>query len=90
MKHIVNNLITFLIALVGLIGGLIWIYISKWDMEPIILSVVSLLEIGGFIILRLIDEPNSDTKNSNLQNINNLKKVKKQINIQKNEGKIKM
>jgi hypothetical protein len=90
MKKIVNNLITFLIAIVGLVGGIIWIYISKWDMEPIILSVVSLLEIGGFIILRLIDEPNSETENKYQQNINNAKKVNKQINIQKNKGKIKM
>lgn len=90
MKKIVNNIITFLIALVGLIGGGIWGYFSNWEMEPIILMLISFIEIVGFLISRLFvgTEPEKETKYQ--QNITNKKKVDKQIVIQKNKGKIEM
>ena len=31
MKNIIRNTVTFLIAIVGLIGGLIWAYKSNWE-----------------------------------------------------------
>lgn len=88
MKKIINNIITFLIALVGLIGGGIWAYSSSWEMEPIILMAISAIEIVGFLILRLFVDSEADTKYQ--QNITNNKKVDKQIVIQKNKGKIEM
>ncbi|MGK0379649.1 MAG: hypothetical protein ACJA1Z_003477 [Patiriisocius sp.] len=90
MKTIVNNLITFLIALVGLIGGGIWAYSSNWEMEPIILMTVSAIEIIGFLILRLVVDPTTESETKNQQIITNKKKVKKQVVIQKNTGKIEM
>lgn len=88
MKKIVNNIITFLIALVGLIGGGVWAYSTNWDMEPLILMTISAIEIIGFLILRLFADFETETKYQ--QNITNKKKVDKQIIIQKNKGKIDM
>ena len=79
---------TFLIALVGLIGGGIWAYSSNWEMEPIILMAISTIEIIGFFVLRFFVDSESETKYQ--QNIINKKKVDKQIVIQKNKGKIDM
>lgn len=90
MKTVINNLIIFLIALAGLIGGGIWAYSSNWEMEPIILMTVSAVQIIGFIILRFVVEPAFEKESKNQQNITNKKKVEKQINIQKNKGKIEM
>ena len=90
MKTIVNNLITFLIALVGLIGGGIWAYSSNWEMEPIILVVLSTIQIIGFLILRFVVDPAEEPEVMDKQTTINKKKVKKQVNIQKNSGNIKM
>lgn len=90
MKTIINNLVTFLIALAGLIGGGIWAYSSNWEMEPIILMVVSTMQIIGFLTLRFFVESSSETEPKYQQNITNKKKIEKQINIQKNKGKIEM
>lgn len=90
MKKIVINIVTFLIALVGLIGGGIWAYSSNWEMEPIILMAISAIEIIGFLILRLFVNTASETETNFQQNIINKKKVNKQIIIQKNKGKIDM
>jgi nucleoside permease NupC len=90
MKKIINNLITFLISLAGLIGGGIWVYYSNWELEPIILMTVSALQIIGFIILRFVVEPTTEKESKTQQSITNKKKVEKQINIQKNKGKIEM
>ncbi len=96
MKKIINSIISFLIAIAGLIGGGIWAYQTNWNIEPVILLIVSLLEIIGFLILKKIDESNpplnktSQQNNKNIQNVNNKGTVKKQINIQNNKGKIEM
>lgn len=96
MKKIINSIISFLIAIAGLIGGGIWAYQTNWNIEPVILLIVSLLEIIGFLILKKIDDSNpaqnktSQHNNRNIQNVNNKGTVKKQINIQNNTGKIEM
>lgn len=96
MKKIINSIISFLIAIAGLIGGGIWTYQTNWNIEPVILLIVSLLEIIGFLILKKIDDSNppqnktSQQNNRNIQNVNNKGTVKKQINIQNNTGKIEM
>jgi len=72
MKKVVKSIITFLIALVGLIGGGLWAYHSNWDYEPIIIFGVSMLEIFGFLIYRNgIDDSNENEKSVNA-NTNNL------------------
>ncbi len=52
MKKIISNTKTVLIAIIGIIGGLIWAYLSHWEPEPIILLSVSAVEIIAFVILR--------------------------------------
>jgi hypothetical protein len=76
MKSIIENLITLLIAITGLIGGTIWAFNSNWEEEPIIIIIVSALEIIGFIILKgtkqteslipvVIQQPGNNLNNSN-------------------------
>jgi hypothetical protein len=94
MRSIVENIKIFIIAIIGLIGGGYWIYKSNWDMEPIILTSIALVEIVAYLILKFIksDSVQENQPNSNVYNqrIINKGKVKKQINIQKNKGNIKM
>jgi hypothetical protein len=52
MKKIIKNYITFFIAVVGFIGGLIWGFKTKWEeAEPIILLIISFIELIGFALL---------------------------------------
>ena len=44
MKSLIHNVFTLIIALIGLIGGLLWCIQSKWDYEPLILLLVSTAE----------------------------------------------
>jgi hypothetical protein len=48
MKSLVENLITFLVAMTGLIGGLFWAIKSNWDFEPSILIAISSIIIGFY------------------------------------------
>jgi hypothetical protein len=72
MKSFVENIITFLVAMTGLIGGIIWAINSNWDGEPTILIVISSLEIIGFIILKSIKEDNVLIPNYIQQPSNNI------------------
>lgn len=96
MNKIISNIVTFLVAIVGILGGGYWAFKSGWDMEPIILIIVSFIEILGFILSKLFSAKESPTNATALtsksytQNIYNKGGVKKQINIQKNKGNIKM
>ena len=96
MKRIISNIITFLIAIVGFIGGGFWAYKSNWEMEPIILMTVSFFEIIGFILSKVFHEQNEELPNNhnliknNIQKIINNGKIEKQINIQENKGNIQM
>jgi hypothetical protein len=93
MKSIITNTKTFIIALIGLVGGSIWTVNSNWDQEPIILTVVSLIEILGYLILKLVTSKESEELNTGIKNEHNITnngKIKKQINIQNNSGKIEM
>jgi hypothetical protein len=51
---IIENIITFIGAIIGFIGGGIWAYHSNYDYEPIILICLSALTILGFIVSRII------------------------------------
>ncbi|WP_396194082.1 hypothetical protein [Flavobacterium sp.] len=61
MRKIIKNYITFFIAVVGFIGGLIWGAKAEWEeQEPIILLIVSFIELIGFALL--YDDSETDTK----------------------------
>lgn len=64
MKKIIKNWSTFIISLIGIIGSIFWIYQAGWQAEPIILGLVSMIEIVGFSVLRLWKATNTD-KNPN-------------------------
>lgn len=75
-KRIVKNTITISIATVGFLGGLIWYYSSGWEIEPLILTIISLLEIIGYFAISFDDNAgDSSEKNKNV----NTQKV--EINI---------
>jgi hypothetical protein len=60
IKNIVKNTITALTALVGLVGGVVWAFKSNWDFEPVILIIISFLEVVGFIVLKSLSERGTD------------------------------
>lgn len=71
MKKIIRSIITFIAALVGAIGGLIWTIFFNGGPESIILTLVSALEIFGYFFYSEDDEqqlPINKTKNE--QNVN--------------------
>jgi hypothetical protein len=94
MKGIIENKIVFISALIGLVGGSIWIYKSNWDMEPIILTLISLVEIIGNIALKIFGKEQSDNfnkkTNASKMKVVNKGKIKNQINIQNNSGDIQL
>lgn len=51
MRNIIKSKIALIIAFVGLIGGFIWTIVSDFQMEPIILVIVSAIEIIGFFLV---------------------------------------
>ncbi|WP_299012386.1 response regulator [uncultured Polaribacter sp.] len=73
MKKIIHNIVTLLIGIVGLFGGLIWGYYSKWEFEPIILSAISFLEIIAYFTLpkekKKEKEISNKSKNTNKQKV---------------------
>lgn len=56
MKKFLENINTFLVEIVGLIGGFIWARNTKWDWEPIILIAVSFVGVVIFILLRFVPD----------------------------------
>ncbi len=94
MRKLIENIKTFIVSVIGFLGGVYWIYKSNWDMEPIILTSISFVEIVTYLILKFVFSDSSqeavlESKVYNQQIINK-GKVKNQINIQKNKGNIKM
>ncbi|MBC7382596.1 MAG: hypothetical protein H7296_06305 [Bacteroidia bacterium] len=68
---IIKNKITLIIALIGLIGGIIWTLQTNFNIEPIILVCVSLAEVAGYYLLPEPKTPGlTQTKNKNEQNVN--------------------
>ncbi len=93
MKSLITNIKTFIIALIGVVGGSIWAVNSNWEEEPIILTTVSLIEVIGYLVIKAVSSRESDDLNTevkNEQNITNNGKIKKQVNVQNNSGKIEM
>lgn len=56
MKKFLENINTFLVELLGLIGGFIWAKSTNWDWEPIILMAVSFVGVVVFILLKFIPD----------------------------------
>lgn len=100
MKRIIESVVAFIVALIGFIGGCFWLYYSGWEMEQIIVTSASFVEIVGFIVSRIFvaskseetknAESNPKMENKENQEITNKGEVKKQINIHSNSGNIKM
>ena len=90
MKNIITDIKTLLVAIVGLIGGGLWAYSSDWEYEPMILIIISLIEIIGYFFVKRdnIEEKKVEIKST--QKVINKGVVEKQINIQDNSGKIEM
>lgn len=57
MANIFKNIITLLAALVGFAGGVIWAVKCNWEPEPIILIIISSLELIGFVFYRYLEAP---------------------------------
>jgi hypothetical protein len=56
MKNFLENINTFLVELLGLVGGFIWAKNTNWDWEPLILMAVSFVGIAVFILLRFVPD----------------------------------
>jgi hypothetical protein len=71
MKKIIRSGITFLIAIVGAVGGFIWTFFYNGGIESVILMLISILEIIGFLFLK-DDEDNQpfSVTPKNEQNVN--------------------
>lgn len=70
MKKIIKNRLALIIAVIGLIGGLIWCIQTNFNIEPLILVIISFLEILGFFLI----------PKTNSQNLENLK-IKNDQNV---------
>ena len=85
MRRTVKSTITFLCAIVGAIGGAIWAYKTNLDVEPIILCIVSVIEILGFFIVSdSKEEAITITEKSN--NNRNEQQVNVNVNVGNNSG----
>lgn len=66
MKKIIKNKIALLIAIVGFIGGFYWCYQTNFNIEPLILTIISSLEIFAFYIVP--EEKSGENDNLNIKN----------------------
>lgn len=67
MRKISENIITAIVAMIGVIGGTIWAVKTGWDYEPIILVSVSVVELITFIILRNLSESPQHNQETQMQ-----------------------
>lgn len=81
MKNLAKNLFTFLISLIGFIGGCIWAYESQWQMEPIILVFISFVEIISYFVLSYFFIGEGLVETSTVPANNNEQKVDLKVNI---------
>ena len=75
MNKIIHTTVTLLIGIAGFVGGLLWGYYSQWDYEPIILAVISFLQIIAYLTIPKEKSKNKSTttklksKNENKQQL---------------------
>jgi len=73
MRKLADNIVTFLIAVVGVLGGLLWAIQSKWDYEPIILLAMSSIEVTAFVFFRTSSEKSiAPTTSAGSQSMNGI------------------
>jgi hypothetical protein len=72
MKKVIENSTTLIIAVIGLIGGIAWLTTNKTQIEPIILSVVSFVEIVAYSILRFLNRTQNEENLMPVQQNQNL------------------
>lgn len=72
MKSFIHNIFTLVVALIGLIGGLLWCIQSNWEYEPLILLLISLIEVIAYFIVPK-DDSSSFTKQE-FAAVNNISK----------------
>jgi hypothetical protein len=90
MKKIIKSFITFLTAIVGFIGGLIWYFKFNGQAEALILIIISSFEILSYVFIPDDEEiklEGSNTQNSNTQNLNlnlNFSDISKEKEIKNN------
>ena len=70
MKKFITSLLTVLIALAGIIIGAIWAFQSNWHWEPLLILIVSFLEVVLYTIFKITNRSENDEKNRNEQNVN--------------------
>ncbi|MFY7938560.1 MAG: response regulator [Flavobacterium sp.] len=71
MKNIIKSRLALIIAIVGFIGGTIWCLQTNFNIEPLILAIISILEILGFFLIPESIKDNSEIiKVKNEQNVN--------------------
>lgn len=80
MRKLIHNTITLLIGIFGLIGGLIWGYYSQWDFEPIILAIISFLEIVAYLTVPKEKQKSLKTTNKSESRNKNKQEVKVTVN----------
>lgn len=76
MKNFIKNKITVFSALIGFIGGVIWIFSKGIESEQVILTLISALEILGYFLL-----PKEPSYNGSNSKFNNEQKIKVNVNI---------
>ena len=71
MIKIIKSRLAFLIAAIGLIGGFVWCFQTNFNIEPLILTIISILEIlGYFFIPELTSAELEKFEVKNEQNVN--------------------
>lgn len=73
MRKFSGNIITLIIALIGFVGGIVWGYFENWDYEPIILLLISTVEIVAFLVYGNKQEhktESSDVSNNQTVSVN--------------------
>lgn len=73
MRKYITNTKTAVVAIIGIIGGFIWAFLSQWEPEPIILLSLSAVELVAFAILRGSsneNEPQAQASTINHGNVN--------------------
>jgi hypothetical protein len=52
MRRIVKNLLSFIIALIGFLGGIVWMLLGSGGIEALILVLVSFCEVVAYFIVK--------------------------------------
>lgn len=76
MKNIIKSRLALIIAIVGFIGGTIWCFQTNFNIEPLILGIISIMEILGYFLI-----PESNIDNSEILNVKNEQNVNVNVTV---------